>query len=225
MMSPFMIKVPLLTPLLMSSGYLTLDGVLAIAHEMKTGTPARPEDIPLAEESGIKKGSAAFFPMGRFAKKVMFSRIAIPDLSEVPDKTNPRRGGRYLIDQNSGEFKAATTSFLEAQADFVVWFGVGDPERVADLLRFLPGVGRKANLGYGRFDHENIMIEDAPDCSFSLFGKPARPLPVAMWQGAPSQEMLVSVKHPYWKSPRERCVVPVTRFFRRTELRNGAVTP
>lgn len=222
---PFLIKVPLTTPVLMTNGYLTLDGILSMAHEASTGRPARPEDIPLAEESGVMKGSAAFFLQGAASTKTMFGRLSIPELTEVPDMVLPRRGGKLRIDQQSGEFRAWKTKFLVIETPRVFWFGVGDPDRVVDLLKSIPGVGRKATLGYGSIDHNNIVVDDVPDCSFSFLGKPARPLPLAMWNGKPAQQAMSSVSHPYWDSPMVQCVVPVTRFFERAEVLSSVVAP
>lgn len=223
--TPFLIKVPLTTPVLMTNGYLTLDGILAMAHESITGRPARPEDIPLAEEGGVMKGSAAFFLQGAASSKTMYGRLSIPELAEVPDMALPRRGGKLVIDQASGEFRAWTTKFLMMDTRRVFWFGVGDPDRVVDLLKAIPGVGRKATLGYGSINHDAIAVDDAPDCSFSFQGKPARPLPLSMWHGEPAQQAMTSVSHPYWDSPKVQCVVPVTRFFASSEMRASAVLP
>lgn len=222
---PFLIKVPLTTPVLMTNGYLTLDGILAMAHESITGRPARREDIPLAEEGGVMKGSAAFFLQGTASTKTMFGRLSIPELAEVPDMALPRRGGKLIIDQASGEFRAWTTKFLVMDTPRVFWFGVGDPERVVDLLKAVPGVGRKATLGYGSINHDAIVVDDAPDCSFSFQGRPARPLPLAMWRGEQAQQAMASVAYPYWDSQKVQCVVPVTRFFASAEVRASAVTP
>lgn len=225
MNTSFLLRVPLTTPVLMTGGYLTLDGLLAVAFETMTGRPAAPDDIPLVSEAGIKKGSAAFFNQGRVSSKTMFSRLSAHELAEVPDKVLPRRGGRYLVNQESGEFKASTTKFIEVETEFACWFGVGDPEKVADYLRFVPGIGRKASLGYGQINHDEIEIEDAPDCALSLYGSPARPIPVSAWRGGPAQQAMASVHHPYWESQRVPCVVPVTRFFKRTDLMASAVNP
>lgn len=227
----FVLKAPLVTPVLMSNGYITLDGMLAVAHEMMTGRPATPADIPLAEESGIKKGSAAFFtlagPSSRITTKTMFRRLQSAEMREIPDQALPRRGGRYIIEQASGEFCAATTEFVSIEADCAYWFGVGDPDRVVDLMRCLPGVGRKASLGNGAFENggETISVEEVPDCSFSLYGKPSRPIPVSMWKGADAQRAVVSVSHPYWESPRVPCVVPVTRILTKRDLMPAKVMP
>lgn len=223
--TPFLIKVPLTTPVLMTNGYLTLDGILAMAHESMTGRPARPEDIPLAEDGGVMKGSAAFFQQGAASSKTMFGRLSIPELGEAADMALPRRGGKLIIDQASGEFRAWQTKFLLMDTPRVFWFGVGDPDRVVDLLKAIPGVGRKATLGYGSINHDAIQVDEVPDCSFSFKGKPARPLPLSMWHGGPAQQAMASVAHPYWDSPRVPCVVPATRFFAGADMRASAVTP
>jgi hypothetical protein len=210
----------------MTNGYLTLDGLLAVAHESMTGSPARAEDIPLANEGGVMKGSAAFFLQGTVSDKTMFGRLSHHELAEVPDMALPRRGGKLIVDQASGKFRAWMTKFLEVTTTRVFWFGVGDPDRVLDLLKAIPGVGRKATLGYGSIDHDAIVIDKkVPDCSFSFLGKPARPLPVSMWRGRPAQQAMASVAHPYWDSPMVRCVVPVTRFFTQEAFHRSAVTP
>jgi len=224
--TPFLIKVSLTTPVLMTNGYLTLDGVLAVAHESMTGQPARPEDIPLVQEGGVMKGSAAFFLQGKVARKTMFGRLSPHEMVEVPEMVNPQRGGGFIIYQNTGKFRAWMTKFIEVATDRVFWFGVGDPDRVLDLLKAIPGVGRKATLGYGAIDHSAIMVDTSvPDCSFSFRGKPARPLPVAMWHGTPAQQTMAAVAHPYWASPQVPCVVPVTRFFRPDAFQRGAIKP
>lgn len=223
----FLVSVTLDTPLLMGNGFLTLDGVLAVAHEMLTGSPASPGDIPLEEESGVKKGSAAFFvnPVG-VTSHTLFGRLQPHDLIDVDEQAVPvsRSRSRYqVIEQNSGKYKSHMTGFMKLVAERVCWFGVGDPDKVLDLIGILPGIGRKASLGYGRI--ENVEIESAPDCSWSLYGKPARPVPVELWSGAPADTALQAVSHPYWSSTRVPCVIPSRLNYKSNELDPEIVTP
>jgi len=217
---PFRLKVPVGTPILLTSGFLTLDGLLAMAVEAKTGSDCSQQDIPLQFTNGVAHGSAAFFRQSSFGSQDMFRRIKPSDMMGIPAQV---KGGAKnlapLIDQDKGTYKSFQTTFMRAETDTVFWFGLGDPDGVLALLNFVQGIGRKASLGNGEIQHSNISIDEIEqDCSFSLFGRPARPLPVEMWMGGPAQHQLAAIKHPYWISKQVECVVPTRRFFRLEDM-------
>lgn len=62
----------------------------------------------------------------------------------------------------------------------VGFFGCGDAPAVESLLRYLPGIGRKARRGYGSIVDVDV---DAVEEDYSLMrdGLPMRPIPTALW--------------------------------------------
>jgi len=129
----------------------------------------------------------------------------INDLSE--EHFAPQSKGkakRYLaIDVKRGPYKANMSNYAGIDARTVIFYGVGDADRVVELIRnHLPGIGRSANAGAGEIVDVNWkrMTEDYSWITPS--GLPARPLPLAVWnkisafRPVPVADLTVNV--PYW---------------------------
>ena len=215
----FKLTLQLATPFYCASP-LTLDGLLSAAVHHATGLMG--EDtiplIPLAVEQGIFKGSSLFCI--RSYRHAAVGRImslrAEKDLSIALFKPNAR-GERYgYVDQQRGDYKANMTAYPGIDAREVYFWGVGDPERAAQMIAdFIPGIGKRATSGAGQITDVS-WVESDEDYSWVLpSGLPARPLPIAVWKQLGRRKdqslntMPLAVRLPYWQTPPEEAVFPL----------------
>ncbi|WP_148103026.1 hypothetical protein [Sulfuricystis multivorans] len=222
-MIPFMLKVPVLTPVLRTGGYLTLDGIIQDAYFRSTGRLLSDDEMPFAKEGEVFHASACFFPLQDLAygNLTLYGRLQHDELRSLPERALPKRGGRYTYESASGEMKAPKGSFQTVNTPFVMWFCFGDPDKTLDLLGHVQGIGRKIGMGWGSVDHENVSITTLQeDASFVLHGNAARPIPVEMWQGRPQQRRYCAIRYPYWSSKQVECVVPTAKVLRFSQIPN-----
>lgn len=214
---PFKLVLEILTPFALRHP-LTLDSLLSAAVANATGKieEATIPEIPLVREFDVFHGSSCHYPRRHVHDKV--SRVMAlrgsADLS--PELFAPnRRGGDYgPIDTKRGDYKFNMDGYPAIAADEVYFWGFGDGERCADLIRnYVMGIGLRVNAGAGQIGAVRVeynMLGD--DYSWVTHrGTPARPLPTEVWtkisdKVLPTMQLPVAV--PYRTSPRVDAVFP-----------------
>lgn len=206
---PFQITAEILTPFHMRHP-VTLDALLSAAITNQTGLvdEATIERIPLEMESGIFKASslqAHRRPVVMQIGRVQALRGPV-DLSTRSFAPNAKRGtASYIaIDRQRGPYKSSIDAYEAISCTSVYWYGVGDPDACHALLtNYLLGIGKRANAGAGELGNIEVFLLDE-DYSWVLpNGKPARPLPVDLWNsiggeaGLPTAPLKVTVPYPY----------------------------
>lgn len=220
MNTPFKLTLEIATPIIMSPVRTTLDGLLSYAIFRETGLKGDEvlPHMPLLEDQGIYKASSLFAHRHSTYRRVdqIQSLDRRSDLS--PDLFKPNgRGGRYVkIYEVRGKYKKNLISYRALVAPEIYFWGVGDPERVVQLIEdFIPSIGRKHNSGGGQV--MAVRWEEDEDFSWvTSEGKPARQLPVAVWeklgQDAEVYSADVAVRLPYWTTEKIRAVLPESIF-------------
>lgn len=219
----FHLSVELLTPVLLPEmGYMTLDALLSYAFEMLYLRRPDVHEVPLESIDGVRCASAAIFTnVQHLPARIMYGGLNPRDLQELPELTNwnrrAYRGHQFVINQYSGDFLKTNGRMRVLTADSVHWFGRGDVEQVEYLMSMLPGVGRKASVGNGAFDHSTLSIDVLDtDQSWVFKDKPARPLPIELWQKVSSNrdvsEEFVAYTYPYFETAKAQCAVPQSLF-------------
>ncbi len=76
--------------------------------------------------------------------------------------------GKKKIAMSRGKFKAARLTLYYKHCSFVEWFCVGDPEKIAHLLRFCTHLGKNSGDGWGE-----VMKWEINDfwADWSVYGK------------------------------------------------------
>jgi len=209
------------TPVI-SFGFLTLDAILAALIFQETDDlEMAHNNIPLARTDGVWHGSAAMFTPSFENGTAEFVRdIKMPELEsglwQHPKKTKHP----LFVDKQRGDWKSEISAYETFSASQVRWFGRGDIETVINLLnRSLFFVGAKGRQGYGRVSNGTGLAEIiADDFSLEYKGSPARPIPLDVWDGwgksKPARLAATAGAPPYFKTGRQLCAVPTTRFFR-----------
>ena len=219
--TPFKLIIKLATPFVMSRPRTTLDSLLSAAVFRETGLTGADTipHIPLEREDGIFKGSCAFVS-GAYSHATVQRIMNLRGLADMTDEHfAPQSRGkikRYLaVTTQRGPYKANMSNYAGIDARTVVFFGKGDPDRVAEMIRTnIPGLGRRANAGAGEIlDVNCVKMPAERDCSWVMpNGTPARPLPLEVWnrisghRKVPVAELTVQV--PYWSGHLVQAVYP-----------------
>ena len=219
--TPFKLIIKLATPFVMSRPRTTLDSLLSAAVFRETGLTGADTipHIPLEREDGIFKGSCAFVS-GAYSHATVQRIMNLRGLADMTDEHfAPQSRGkikRYLaVTTQRGPYKANMSNYAGIDARTVVFFGKGDPDRVAEMIRTnIPGLGRRANAGAGEIlDVNCVKMPAERDCSWVMpNGTPARPLPLEVWnrisghRKVPVAELTVQV--PYWSGDLVQAVYP-----------------
>lgn len=213
--SSFKITLTLATPFIMGKTRLTLDSLLSAAIFRKTGLKGSEciPHIPLEQESGIFKASSLFIDDDSqlsFVKQGRVMSLRGPsDLSTEHFLPNSAKGDRYLsVDQGRGRLKANMSEYAALNANAVCFYGVGDAKEVKKLIEtYITGIGAHANSGAGQIlsTEVELLNDDNQSCWITESGKPARPLPVALWGSLSGTDdtsiqsaARITVRFPYW---------------------------
>lgn len=215
----FRLKLTLATPFYCQQP-LTLDALLSAAIYNATGLQGNETvpHIPLEQEDGIFKASSLFcMPSYRH---VAVSRVmGLRTENDLSMNLFAPKGKRYVyIDQARGPYKCNMSAYPGIESREVYFWGVGDPERAADLIRnFIIGIGKRFNAGAGEIvDVDWIELDDDEDFSWMTeAGRPARPLPIDVWKRLGGDESVpiapMAVTLPYWLNEKVPCVFPDSR--------------
>lgn len=212
MVIPFKLVIKLATPLVMGRTRTTLDGLLSAAVYRETGLMGKDTipHIPLEQgEDGIFKASCMFVA-GAYSHETVGRIMSIRGRNDLDASLfSPNSKGklkRYLgVDTARGPYKSNMSSYQGIDAKTVVFFGVGDPDRVVQMIENnILGLGKRSNAGAGQIMgiHWEPVIED--ESWVTAAGKPARPLPLAIWKKLSASRSVpiahVTVRIPYWET-------------------------
>lgn len=105
-----------------------------------------------------------------------------------------------LYEKGSGRLKAWLVSFEKISTDKITYYVKGDFEKIADLLKNLRYIGKKASIGFGKI--KSISIDEIEnDLSLVQNNKAMRHLPdISKYQNLKNiGKVLLPLTHPYWK--------------------------
>ncbi len=211
----FKLTIKLATPVVMGRLRLTLDGLLSAAIFRKLGLKGESciPYIPLEQAGGIFKASSMFVNEGSHLSHLKLNRImslkGLGDLTPDHFLPNSAKGDRYLsVDQARGPYKSNLSEYSALNATEVCFYGVGDALAVKELIDiYITGIGAQANAGAGQILSTEIEPLAAGDMSHWVTesGKPARQLPLEVWEGLPDIDdkfsegaANITVRLPYW---------------------------
>jgi CRISPR type IV-associated protein Csf3 len=144
-----------------SDQYLPLDGILYY-HLVRREMPEQMVSKP--GESTIREGQNITLPIKRGGAKdhTWYYNCSFAQFPKntVEDSSFKVKQGRWLkysshysqskkIDIGSGKFKNAHIKVYYRSCKYIDWYCVGDPERIADLLRFCMNLGKNFGDGWG----------------------------------------------------------------------------
>jgi len=208
-----------MAPAIISSGRLTLDGLLSAAVYAETGLKGEQtyERIPLARTGEIFHGSSIFVK-GAY-KETPVTRVgSVTKYCDFRKEEVALQQGKQVMRKNLVPFLSPVmNNYLGCQADEYIFFGLGNPVEVQRLFDlYIPHIGRGHNRGFGAVDTVDIIEIDQDRSIMLEDGSPARPIPLQFWTdgfyGRVDNAMIMphSWRAPYWETSEPLCVVPET---------------
>lgn len=204
----------LITPLILGERPITLDALAYAALFARSGDEewsreqlkyyfALTNDVPHAS-------SLAF---GRTRQHSLIARPICMlgglrserDFSSSVIKPNGHTGGYAKIKIEGGPYRFRIDSYRGYWSPYVCFDFCGDRERLELLLaNFVIGIGARTQVGAGQVDSPQFISLPNDSSLFDTEGKPARPLPVAMYENT-QEELPVDMGKgaylpPYWRA-------------------------
>ena len=232
-MTPFQIEIELKSPILIKR-WLRLDGLLwhcLFAHygDPEKAVDALPDFLETTPGGYYKASTLAFATQGAtlkpgYSEGIIDNVVAVnrattgimrsgSDLSPELFAPNSSNGKRYVkVQVKGGPYKNRLDTHPCLHADKVLFHGVGEGNKIADLIDFyIPALGVNANIGFGTIG----AVSCRPTANdYSLIdhkGRPARPLPVSDYQALserPAQQGPAILNPPFRDQSEVLCALP-----------------
>ena len=215
MTASFALRMAIDTPIALQR-LLHLDGLLC---SLAAAVGGQWDDIPLERYEGIWQGSAAMLEVGPFGP-TYFQQMRLKhvrkDTVPVAVAKTLSKGDRIIGAMSLERNQLTPYSCLGGVR--AVWFtGRGEPRAVSDLASRAPSIGGMGRTGYGRITEVAIMPLDEAALTGLVLGngRPARTMPVGLWERIGDAEHLHNVVSderpfpPYWTGREEACVSPM----------------
>lgn len=210
MYKPFMVKIHLATPMVVGDNDTFLDALLAwcMVNESKPQSQEKMDAIhyslPLEKHEAngqwVWKASKLIPAQNGMVDSRFFTRRFDTDKvvkMRRGDKIllSKREGNDLAISQGSGPYRGMLEYYHVEDVKTLICYGVGDIERVAELLGRLEYLGSKSRVCHGRIDYcEVIRLETMAECLWHL-----RPLPIDTKNKEGFIKKFYRLTPPYWK--------------------------
>lgn len=209
-MKPFRVELSLSTNRIASDA-IHLDGLLAaIAVELAHGDVSAADSLPLARYEGVYKASYLIMPAiwrdrMTYIRKADFWQIALDKDDAFSSKANQYSMG-------SGPYKGYLFSRSTCQSPKVVAYGVGDIDKVSELLAHVRSVGPLQRLSAGLVASAEVFHDPDAEDFWQLRNMPHE---------IPGYEPIVGgLTAPYWKRENHQIAwVPTRAHIRPIEQR------
>lgn len=211
-MTPVRVVARLEGAIVLPSGALALDGILAAAVAIRDNLP--PPTVSLATTGALVRIEipVAYEPSGRFH----LASWARPTFDHHETRYRNRRfpiveathfSTLKRIDTNAGPEKSYRIphSSSHVEGDMLEWWCIGAADEVRALLSLVHGVGKHRNVGRGRVREWRVEPCEPWGEGFPVVrdGRPLRPLPMdwpSVTDATPGYSVL---SYPYWERTRE----------------------
>lgn len=216
-MQPFYLVINLSAPVALNHPWIALDGLLAhlqlrevlgddyylLPAKLPLGRFLRGQTagtLPLQRTAKLWHASVSHFEPDRIYLETIYKRFEDKHVS----------GAKWIksrIYQNMGYYRAHMLHEPYSAAHVCHFWGCGDIDAVARLLRHLVAIGNDTRIGFGAVRDWRLDAQDI-DESIVRQGRANRPIPITMlkrWE----DEAMLAWRPPYW-APEcvARCAVP-----------------
>lgn len=200
--TPFRVTFHLSSPLNVGNHDIHLDALIAwcLVDEAKPKTTdeldALHDQLPLDRhyvgDQWVWKASRLNIEHGPVETRFLTRRFDMPGYGVHVAEGRVKSGH---VDESRGQFRNMFEHFQVEHVKKVYCFGVGDVERVAELLSRLEFLGAKTRLGFGRIKEIEIEKINDEDCAWFH-----RPLPKGSnYVALGYYPRLFRLRPPYWK--------------------------
>jgi len=178
---PLKVTCTLIQPVLNPDDGLNLDGILSygayvsMSHDLQDELPPVDDapwlidfDLPVARwstpleaESAEQVDDRLLTPGGEVwgwstsnQQAAWVERQKYDTYGRTPETAMKRETDKVVVNTSSGRYKpiAEHHEGLWPEGGQCVWYALGDPDGVADLLEHVPNIGAKHNVGYGKIE-------------------------------------------------------------------------
>ena len=210
---PLQIDIKLSTPLCMGYAWINLDGIIAYlcAREqlgqdfylLPTKNPVKLNlDVPLKKTGKIYHGSVVLMDVDKISIMRIYKRFDEQNIGHLNTK-------RKKIPIGCGFFKSCIINLPYIPASEVTFYACGDEDRITELFKGLTGLGKSANIGFGKIIDISIK-KIKTDYSLVKDGVSMRPIPISMLRKYEST-FYTACTFPYWdKRNVVKCATPGT---------------
>jgi CRISPR type IV-associated protein Csf3 len=216
MFTPLKITFRMRTPVCLTYPFIHFDAILAHLIQRKNDTigyrslPSKKVvtrygdlTMPLMSQGNGKEyifnASISFFDIKDAYSTTIYKRFCERYL-------NLRRIKKKRIDRARGHFKDYMINLVYIPARKVTFYAMGNAEEIDELLKGLPGLGKKIAIGYGFI--KSYEIEEI-DHNYSILkdGRAMRAIPVSFLKST-SDVAQLAYKSPYWASENTAMCAP-----------------
>lgn len=204
---------PLGAPLAMPDGYVHLDGLLAFAVALRDNLPPiideadiLPIEIPVEREpSGRFHMASASLPIDWLCHEKRYTQRRFP-VELAPMMTDMKR-----VNLAAGAQKNFRIPLDNGRVDRLVWYVIGEPVEIRQLLMLISHIGKRRGVGYGKVSQWDVEPWQMtwPGFPVTREGQALRHLP-ADWPGLVDPAIKYSnLSFPYWRRSTEMvCATP-----------------
>ncbi len=203
---PLKITVGVTTPICIAHPWINFDGLLAhmllrkvLGDDYRALPSKAPLDVsklrlPIKEYENdmgsFYHTSVSIFDTTALYTTTIYKRFHTGDIATLPTiKKKIRRG--------SGQFRDFMISLVYIPSNSVIFYVNGNKKEIEELLKGLPGLGKKTAIGFGSI--KNISVEKVKN-DYSLVngkGKAMRPIPEWALKEY-SESVRLAYTFPYW---------------------------
>lgn len=211
-MTPLRITAKLQDAIVLTTGTLALDGLLASMYAMVNRLP------PIAEPFAVfplplKREPKRRFDLASFAVPMMDQYETTHEHKAFPVRAARAWSTVKRVDQKAGINKShrMPLALSHSATDALVWWCIGEQNGIENLLQYCHHLGKKRAHGMGR-----VLSWDVSPCEtwdgfpVVLSGRPLRNLPTD-WPGLDDPDTRTTrLTYPYWPkaSGQQLCAVP-----------------
>jgi hypothetical protein len=210
-MEPIQITAHLQSEVVIPSGSIAIDAILAYAVAMRDRLPpptfgVQPVEIPVQREPGGRFHLASFASATWDSQETRYSNRRFPLAESI------HLGAIRRVNTAAGAERSYHLPYTagHVRGDRLDWYAIADAGAVRDLLATIHYVGKRRTVSYGRVTRWEVE-SCSPWDGFPVVrdGQALRPLPLD-WPGLDvTVAGYATLSYPYWDRTREEmCAVP-----------------
>jgi len=203
-MAPLRITFRLLTPVCIGAPYVYLDGLLAhLAYrrllgpdyyllptkKVQSGPTGMLREVLASYRDVLCCSASIFLPEGlHYQTLTYFKRFEARHVKGLR---------KQKVDLGHGLLRAWALKAVYLPANEAVFYVLGNPDRIRDLLGDVVALGNDARVGWGWLSGPPEVVEIDEDRSLVWQGRAMRPIPIRYLRSW-SDAVMMSYKPPYW---------------------------
>jgi hypothetical protein len=213
-MEKLTITAQLKVPIILGSGFLTFDALIAALIFERTGdVEAAHKSVPLVCTDGLFHASAALLEPFTSSEVAFVANLRATHALDPDLILRNKRGDihKQIGLTRRRDFGAVMNSYTSFDAPEITWYAEGDGEAVERLLSGVMFIGKRRGSGFGEVSGWSVEAGDF-DGVVGPLGDPLRPVPIEMFKGNPQALKLDAAWRPAYWHPDNRAICYAPQF-------------